>query len=77
MAVSGSGGWIPSTLVRIRNSQLISVGYTHNVPKSIVQMDMSVAADTLRAQPTNYKNIYAAQDISHDVSEIVLVFDDG
>ena len=52
MAVSGSGGWVPSTLVCIHNNRLEQVGYTHNVPKTSVQMDMSVAADALRANPS-------------------------
>ena len=51
MAVSGAGGWVPSTQVRIRNGRLVAAGYTQNVPPAIVQMDMSVAADTLRAKP--------------------------
>lgn len=52
MAVAGSGGWIPSTEVCIKNGELLQPGYTQNTPRDVVQIDMSLAAAQLRRNPT-------------------------
>lgn len=44
MAISGSGGWIPSARVSIRNRQLILHPPFHNVPASVVWMPEQAAA---------------------------------
>lgn len=36
MAVSGSGGWVPSARCLYENGELITVGYTQNKPPDIV-----------------------------------------
>ena len=68
MAVSGSGGWIPSTRVRIRNAELISAEYTQNVPREIVETDINAAAAQLRAHPADLlrvdaKTIYKLKEL--------------
>lgn len=49
MAVSGSGGWIPSNQVRLESGQIRFIGgYTQNKPKDIVH-EPEEAAERLRA----------------------------
>ncbi|GIV81710.1 MAG: hypothetical protein KatS3mg051_1064 [Anaerolineae bacterium] len=48
MAIAGSGGWVPSRLVYMRNGRLLCLGYQHNVPREAV-CDYSQAAELLRA----------------------------
>lgn len=47
MAVSGSGGWVPSRRVYLKDNQLTFVGYAQNKPRSIVYKDMYEAAQAL------------------------------
>ena len=49
MAIAGGG--IPSIQVRIERGRLDACGTTVNVPKSVVQCDMVLAAEALRRQP--------------------------
>jgi hypothetical protein len=51
MAISGAGGWTPSTGATIRNRTLVLDATTQNKPPAIVVDDMSLAADLLRHDP--------------------------
>lgn len=51
MAVSGAGGWIPSTSATIRGRRLELGPISQNKPREIVLSDMSMAADLLRHDP--------------------------
>lgn len=52
MAISGAGGWLPSTLVILdRSGNIECIGTTHNVPKSHVEQDMTTVAFLLRTAP--------------------------
>ena len=57
MAIAGGG--IPSMLVRIRDGKLIVVSGTTNVPSYVVQCDMVLAAEALRADSTKTLRIDA------------------
>ncbi|GIV81821.1 MAG: hypothetical protein KatS3mg051_1175 [Anaerolineae bacterium] len=48
MAIAGSGGWVPSRLVYMRNGRLLCLGYQHNVPREAVR-DYDQAVELLRA----------------------------
>ena len=49
MAVSGSGGWVPSTWARWDGAQVQFMGITQNKPKDVIEPDPSVAAARLLA----------------------------
>ena len=49
MAIAGGG--MPSMQVRIDRGKLDAIGSTVNVPASVVQCDMVLAAEALRRQP--------------------------
>ena len=48
MAISGSGGWVPSFGVKIApDGSLQTTGYAQNKPKEIVEMDMTEAIEKI------------------------------
>ena len=51
MAISGSGGWIPSKGVRLERGHLVWSGIPQNKPKDLVEQDMSVAARRIVENP--------------------------
>lgn len=51
MAISGSGGWIPSKGVMLKDGHLVWQGLCQNKPKSIVEQDLEVAAERLIREP--------------------------
>lgn len=51
MAVSGAGGWTPSSLVCISNRRLTALGTTHNTPPELAAKDMDEVAAKLMASP--------------------------
>lgn len=51
MAIAGSGGFVPSNGVYIRNRRLRFLPITQNKPKNVLAFDMAVVADRLAENP--------------------------
>lgn len=52
MAIAGSGGWIPSNQIRLRDGQLQFCSITQNKPSSVCESDPATAARRLLAGET-------------------------
>ena len=77
MAISGSGGWIPSRGVFLKDGHLVWSGLCQNKPKYIVEQDMEAAADKLLGDPGKEVQVHFYANNAIRLAQIVRERQDG